>query len=301
MKRDLVSFALWHAADFAALFQLSRRIKSGDLHDAPLLARKSVAMIFEKESLRTRVSFEVGIAQLGGHPIVLQQETIGLATRESVHDIGRVLSGYNDLIVARTSRHQTCVQLAESARVPVINAMTDLLHPCQILADVLTLEEAGRFGSSTKILFIGDGNNIANSWLELAEKLPFHLTLCCPPGYEPHPQILEQAKAEAPDRVELVREPAEAVRDADVVYTDVWPKTGEESARIAHVFKPYQVNKTLLGKARKDCLVMHRLPANRGEEITSDVLDGKASLALAQAENRLHVQKGTIAFLLGLG
>ena len=145
MKRDLVSFALWGPKDFTRLFDLSRRIKGGDLREAALLARKSVALIFEEESLRTRVAFEVGVAQLGGHPIFLQQETIGIATRESVHDIGRVLSGYNDIIVARTTRHQTCVQLAESARVPVINAMTDLLHPCQILADVLTLEEAGIF------------------------------------------------------------------------------------------------------------------------------------------------------------
>jgi ornithine carbamoyltransferase len=299
MKKDLVSFALWSTKEFSSVFTLARRIKNGDLGDAPLLARKSVALIFEKESLRTRVAFEVGVAQLGGHPIFLQQETIGIATRESVHDIGVVLSRYNDIIVARTTRHQTCVQLAESAGVPVINAMTDLLHPCQILADIFTLQEAGRFGPALKLVYVGDGNNIANSWLESAEKFSFRLVLCCPPGYEPHPQILEQAKANAIGSVQLVHDPEVAVKDADAIYTDVWPQTEAGGSRLAHVFKPFQVNKKLLRDAKKDCLVMHRLPANRGEEITTDVLDGKHSIALAQAENRLHVQKGIMAFLLG--
>jgi ornithine carbamoyltransferase len=299
MKKDLVSFALWSTKELSSIFTLTRRIKSGDLSVAPILARKGVALIFEKESLRTRVSFEVGVSQMGGHPIFLQQETIGIATRESVHDIGAVLSRYNEIIVARTSRHPTCVQLAESASVPVINAMTDLLHPCQILADVFTLQEAGRFGPALKLVYLGDGNNIANSWLEFAEKFSFRLVLCCPPGYEPHPQILEQAKANAIGSIQLVHEPEVAVKDADAVYTDVWPQTEAGGGRLAHVFKPYQVNKKLLREAKKDCLVMHRLPANRGEEITTDVLDGKHSIALTQAENRLHVQKGIMAFLLG--
>jgi ornithine carbamoyltransferase len=299
MKRDLVSFALWSARELTAVFDLTRRITKGDLKDVPLLARKTVALIFEKASLRTRVAFEVGVTQLGGHPIVLQQETIGIATRESVHDIGLVLSGYNDIIVARTTRHQTCVQLAESARVPVINAMTDLLHPCQILADVFTLQEARKFGPSMKLAYVGDGNNIANTWLELAERLPFHLTICCPPGHEPHPQILEQAMAGAAGKVELVRDPHDAVKGADVIYTDVWPDDQKSGKRLAHSFKRFQVNTSLLRDAKKECVVMHRLPANRGEEITSEVLDGKRSLALAQAENRLHVQKGVMAFLLG--
>ena len=299
MKLDLVSFALWGQKDLSALFALVRRIKGGDLKDAPLLARKSIALVFEKESLRTRVAFEVGAAQLGGHPIFLQQETIGIATRESVHDIGAVLSRYNDIIVARTTRHQTCVQLAESATVPVINALTDLLHPCQVLADVLTLQEAGRFGPELRLVYCGSGNAVANSWLELAEKFPFHLVICSPPGYEPHPQILEQAKANASGSVELLRDPAAAVAGADVLYTDVWPHPEGTAAKAAHLFKPFQINKALLRLANKDCLVMHRLPANRGEEITSDVLDGKQSVALAQAENRLHIHKGIMAFLLG--
>jgi ornithine carbamoyltransferase len=299
MKKDLVSFALWDTKEVSSVFTLTRRLKNGDLRDAPILERKSVALIFEKESLRTRVSFEVGIAQLGGHPIFLQQGAIGIATRESVHDIAAVLSRYNEIIVARTVRHQTCVQLAESASVPVINAMTDLLHPCQILADIFTLQEAGRFGPALKLAYIGDGNNIANSWLEFAEKFSFRLVLCCPSGYEPHPQILEQAKANAIGSVQLSHDPVAAVKDADVIYTDVWPQAGAGGSRLAHVFKPFQVNRKLLLGAKKDCLVMHRLPANRGEEITTDVLDGKHSIALVQAENRLHVQKGIMAYLLG--
>jgi len=265
MKKDLVSFALWNTKELSSVFTLTRRIKNGDLREAPLLARKSVALIFEKESLRTRVAFEVGVAQLGGHPIFLQQETIGIATRESVHDIGTVLSRYNEIIVARTSRHQTCAQLAESASVPVINAMTDLLHPCQILADIFTLQEAGRFGPSLKLVYVGDGNNIANSFLEFAEKFSFRLVICSPPGYEPHPQILEQAKANAIGSVQLMHDPAEAVKDADAVYTDVWPPTEAGGNRLAHVFKPFQVNRKLL----------------------------------REAKNRLHVQKGIMAFLLG--
>ncbi len=300
MKKDLVSFALWTPREVSSLFTLTRRIKNGDLAGSLLLERKSVALIFEEESLRTRVAFEVGVTQLGGHPIFLQQETIGIATRESVHDIGAVLSRYNEIIVARTKRHQTCVQLAESASVPVINAMTDLLHPCQILADVFTLQEAGRFGPALKLVYIGVGNNIANSWLEFAERFSFRLVLCCPPGYEPHPQILEQAKANAIGSVQLSHDPETAVKDADAVYTDVWPQVDAPGARPSQTFKSFQVNRNLLRAAKKDCLVMHRLPANRGEEITSDVLDGKHSIALAQAENRLHVQKGLMAYLLGV-
>jgi ornithine carbamoyltransferase len=300
MKRDLTSFSLWTRQQLQEVFSLAARIKSREIKNYLPLAQKSAALIFERESLRTRVSFEVCIAQLGGHPIFLQNETIGIATRESVHDIGAVLSHYNELIIARTLRHQTFVQLAESATVPVINAMTDLVHPCQILADVFTLQELGRFSPTTKVVYLGDGNNIANSWLEFAEKFPMHLVLSCPAGYEPHPQILEQAQSSKVSNIELVQNPVDAVRDADVVYTDVWPETGDagEQGRRQKVFRPYQVNSTLLKSAKPDCVVMHRLPANRGEEITRDVIDGKQSIVLQQAENRLHVQKGIIGCVL---
>jgi ornithine carbamoyltransferase len=300
MKRDLVSFSLWSEGELSEVLTVAQQMKSGRAGSDLPLAKRTAALIFERASLRTRVSFEVGIAQLGGSSIFLQQETVGMATRESVHDIGSVLSQYNDLIIARTSKHQTCVQLAESATVPVINAMTDLVHPCQILADAFTLREVERFSPATRIVFVGHGNNIANSWLELAEKFPLHLVLSCPGGFEPHHQILEQALNAGKSLIESVQDPVDAVRDADVVYTDVWPEVGrdgDEGLR-RKTFRQYQVNETLLKEAKPDCVVMHRLPANRGEEITRDVLDGKRSLVLRQAENRLHVQKGIMVVLL---
>ncbi len=300
MKRDLISFSLWTHPELSETLSLARRIRSGEMKNFMPLANRTGALIFERASLRTRVSFEVGIAQLGGHAIFLQQETIGMATRESVHDIGSVLSQYNDLIIARTTKHQTCVQLAESASVPVINAMTDLVHPCQVLADLFTLQELGRLSPSTKIAFVGDGNNIVNSWLELAEKFSLRFVFSCPPGYEPHPQILDQTIAAGRSNITSVQDPLEAVRNADVIYTDVWPeqRSADNEALRTKIFKPYQVNESLLKEAKPDCVVMHRLPANRGEEITRDVLDGKHSIVLKQAENRLHVQKGIMAFLL---
>lgn len=223
-----------------------------------------------------------------------------MATRESVHDIGAVLSRYNQLIIARTTKHLTLVQLAEGASVPVINAMTDLLHPCQILADVLTLQELGRFSPSTKIVFVGDGNNIVNSWLEFAEKFPIHFTFSCPSGFEPHPHILDQACAANVSMIQSAQDPAEAVQDADVIYTDVWPDRSGDTRQgdRKKVFKPYQINAKLLKRAKSDCIVMHRLPANRGEEITRDILDGPQSVVLHQAENRLHVQMGIIGYLM---
>jgi ornithine carbamoyltransferase len=301
LKRDLISFALWTEQELTDVLAISRRMKAGELDAQQPLAKKAVALIYEKESLRTRVSFEVGIAQLGGHPIFLQQQTIGMATRESVHDIGLVLSQYAALIVARTLKHQTCIQLAESASVPVINALTDLLHPCQVLADAFTLQELGKFTPATKIVFVGDGNNMANSWLELAQKFPLDLTVSCPAGYEPHPEILEQARSSRVSNVRVVQDPAEAVKGADVVYTDVWfqVRGGPDDSRRLNIFRPYQVNKQLLSHAKRNCVVMHRLPANRGEEISSEVLDGKQAVALSQAQNRLHVQKGIMSYLLG--
>lgn len=300
MKRDLTSFALWTQKELTEILAITRRIKAGEINPPQPLANKAVALIFEKESLRTRVSFEVGIAQLGGHPIFLQQEEIGMATRESVHDIGQVLSQYAALIVARTFKHQTCLQLAESASIPVINAMTDVFHPCQVLADVFTLQELDKFSPDVKIVFVGDGNNMANSWLELAQKLPLDLTVSCPSGYEPHPEILEQARSSRVSKVRVVQDPAEAVKGADAIYTDVWfqVRGGADDSRRLNIFRPYQVNKQLLRQAKKDCVVMHRLPANRGEEISSEVLDGKHAVALCQAENRLHVQKGIMSYLL---
>ena len=302
MKRDLVSFALWSREDLEDVFRLTGDLRAPEAAGWRPLEGRTAALVFERASLRTRVSFEVGVVQLGGHPLFLQQETIGISTRESVHDIGRIISEYCALIIARTLRHQTCAQLADSATVPVINAMTDLVHPCQILADVYTLMERGRFTPATRVVFLGDGNNIVNSWLEFAAKVPMQLVCACPPGYEPHPRVLEEAQSTGVSRIEMIGDPLEAVRDADVVYTDVWPQSGPgvDEGRRVKVFKPYQVNKALLKHTRKDCIVMHRLPANRGEEVTSDVLDGARSVVHQQARNRLHVQKGVILKLLSI-
>lgn len=297
MKRDLVSFALWTPAELQELFTLTQELQREARQP---MAHKTATLIFERASLRTRVSFEVGIAQLGGHPVFLQQDAVGMSTRESVHDIGSMLSQYTDLIIARTIRHQTCVQLAESASVPVINALTDLLHPCQVLADVYTLTSLGRLSPSVRIVFLGDGNNIANSWLEYAAKFPLHLVLSCPTGYEPHPRILEEAQTAGISRIEFIVDPLLAVQGADVVYTDVWPQASssvDEGRRLA-MFKPYQVNRALLKLAHPDCVVMHRLPANRGEEITGEIMDGPQSIIVPQARNRLCVQKAIMASLL---
>lgn len=303
MNSDLISFALWTRDDLLRLLDYAVALKAAPPQTTGPLFRKSAALIFERESLRTRVSFEVGVTQLGGHPVVLQRESIGMATRESVHDVAQTLSQYNDLIIARTVRHQTCVQLAESSTVPVINAMTDLLHPCQILADALTLREMGRFSPTTRIVYLGDGNNIVNSWLEFARAVPLTLVIACPPGYEPHPQILDEALSARVSTIAIVSDPEEAVKNADVIYTDVWPPA-RDAAGVAvrqQTFRPYQVNKALLKLAHPDCIVLHRLPANRGEEITSEVIDGRQSVVLQQAANRLHVQKAAMSLLVAGG
>jgi ornithine carbamoyltransferase len=296
MKRDLLSFALWGGDDLKQILGLTARLKSQPDGSFRPLGGRGVCLVFERESLRTRVSFEIGIAQLGGHPVFLQQETIGIATRESVHDIGLVLSEYAALIVARTTRHQTCAQLAESSTVPLINAMTDLLHPCQILADVFTLQEVDLLSPKSRIVFVGHGNNIANSWLELAEKLPLHLVLCCPEGYEPHAQILEQSMASGLSTVELVTDPVAAVRGADAVYTDVWASMGQEKEREerARIFAGYRVDAALMSLASARAIFLHCLPAHRGDEVTDEVIDGSQSRVWDEAENRWYTEQALI-------
>jgi ornithine carbamoyltransferase len=199
-------------------------------------------------------------------------------------------------------RHETVEQLAAHATVPVINALTDLLHPCQIMADVYTLIEKGLFNEQTKIAFIGDGNNVVNSWLEIAEKIPFHFVLACPPRYEPDKQILAKAQRAQMSKIEIVNDPYEAAEGADVLYTDVWVSMGQEEERESRLkaFQNFMIDKKLLGIANKNCVVMHCLPAHRGEEITAQVLDGDRSIALDEAENRLHVQKAIMAYLFGV-
>ena len=303
MKKDCVTLASFTQREIENLFSLTDAIRGDDAGFYRPLRGKTAALIFEKQSLRTHVSFEVGITQLGGQAVFLSQQQIGVNSRESVKDVAQVLSCYNDLIIARTMSHRTVEELAAYASVPVINALSDLLHPCQILADAYTLRQRGSFGERTKIAFIGDGNNIVNSWLELAALLPFHFVLACPPGYEPDAEILALSRAAGRSAIEITGDCRAAAAGADVLYTDVWVSMGQESEREQRLkdFRDYQINAGLLALANRDCAVMHCLPAHRGEEITEDVLEGANSVVLGQAENRLHVQKALMTYVMTAG
>ena len=298
VKSDFLSFALCSSEDIHGLFAFTDHLKElrrrGTVYQP--LRGKSVAMIFEKPSLRTRASFEVGIHQLGGYAMPLSNETIGIGTRESVSDIAHLLSRYNDAIVARTFSHSTVEELAVESTIPVINALTDLYHPCQVLADMYTLHERGLLKEGLSVAFIGDGNNVAHSWIELARLLPFKFTLACPAGYEPDAAVM----AASTGNVVITHDPVEAAQGADVLYTDVWTSMGQEAeyARRVAVFSEFQINKELLAHAKPDAVVMHCLPAHRGEEIAAEVIDGPQSIVWDEAENRLHAQKALIVNLL---
>jgi ornithine carbamoyltransferase len=300
-KRDLISIADLAREQLEELFTLALRLKADRLKgwSHPLLAGKTLAMIFEKPSLRTRVTFEAGMFQLGGHAIYLAPPDIGLGTRETVPDIAQNLSRWVDLIMARTFSHATVVDLAKYTTVPVINGLSDLLHPCQILADCLTLIERRDRLDGLKVAFVGDGNNVVNSWLNATAKLPFAFALACPSGYEPDAGVLAQAQ-HAGAQVTITNSIAEAVQDADAVYTDVWTSMGQEDERALRreVFRDYQVNAAVMALAKNDALVMHCLPAHRGEEISAEVLESPQSVVLDQAENRLHIQKAIMVWLL---
>jgi ornithine carbamoyltransferase len=301
MKRDLISLAPYATEEIEEIFSMTRWMKDQRPRGFRPLDGKTGAMIFEKPSLRTHISFEVGVLQLGGNSIFLSNANIGLSSREAVRDAAEVMSRYNDFIIARTFSHSTVAQLAQYATIPVVNALTDFLHPCQIMADAFTLQEHGMLTPDTKIVFVGDGNNVANSWLELAEKIPLHFVVACPEGFEPDATLVSNARRAGLSRIEIIHDPAEAASDAGVLYTDVWVSMGqeEEKSKRHRMFKGFQVNTGLLSSARRDALVMHCLPAHRGEEITGEVLEGPQSIVLEQAENRLHVQKGILAFLFG--
>jgi len=285
---------------FRLTASLKARQKAGD-RGTPLAGR-TMALIFEKPSLRTRVTFEVAMVQLGGAAVYLSAQEIGLGVRESVPDIARNLSRWVDIITARTYRHATVEALAADATVPVINGLSDLEHPCQALADLFTLWERGMDLGRIRLAWIGDGNNVCHSLLLLAALLGTPLSVATPPGYAPHPAIQARAR-DLGGRPTLTTDPREAVEGADVVYTDVWISMGQEAEREQRLeaFARYQLNERLLGLARPGALVMHCLPAHRGEEITDAVLDGPQSVVLDQSENRLHAQKAVMLHLLGGG
>lgn len=306
MKRDLISIRDFTREEIEALFSLAtdlkRRLKRGKSH--PRLSGKTLALIFEKPSLRTRVSFEVAMTHLGGHAIYLAPQDIRLGARETVEDGARNLSRWVDGIVARTFEHAQVERLAQYTTVPVINGLTDLLHPCQVLCDLFTLHEKREKLKGLRVAFIGDGNNVCNSWLYGAAKMGIHFTVACPKGYEPHRDVFTKARAESEATyavLEITHDAARAARDADVLYTDVWASMGHEEQRAKRMrdFQGFQVNQGLVNLAQKDVQVMHCLPAHRGEEITDEVMDGQHSIILDQAENRLHLQKAILVKLLG--
>jgi ornithine carbamoyltransferase len=296
--RDFLAIPDFTTAELHALFDLAESMRTGRYTSRPL-AGKSLAMIFMKSSTRTRVSFEVGAWQLGGHALFLSPRDVQLGRGEPIADTARVLSRYVDGIMIRTFAHAEVEELAEYADVPVINGLTDLLHPCQILADLLTVRQQFGGWEGRKIAWIGDGNNMANSWINAAYRLGFQLTLACPEGYDPDPAILARARQHA--RVEVVRDPAEAARGADVINTDVWASMGQEAeqAKREAAFAGYQVDEKLMSRANPGAIFLHCLPAHRGEEVAAAVIDGPQSRVWDEAENRLHVQKAIMAVLMG--
>ena len=302
MKKDFLSIADYSKTEIESIFDLTRDLKEktkrGESH--PLCAGKTMAMIFAKPSARTRVSFETGMYQLGGYALYLAPTDIGVGTREAVKDVAQVISRYNDIIMARLFDHAHILELAEYSRVPVINGLTDYNHPCQIMADIYTVLEHRKHLDDLKVVYVGDGNNVANSWINLSSRLPMHLTICSPSGYEPDIKTLKYAREATVSTVEIESDPVRAVADADVVYTDVWASMGQEAETVKRkkVFARYQVNSGLLKHAKPHAYVMHCLPAHRGDEITDEVIDGKQSIVFDEAENRMHVQKAIIVKLL---
>ena len=289
-KRDFLAITDFNRDELTRLLERARLLQAGV--DGSQLAAKTLAMIFQKSSTRTRVSFEVGMTQLGGHALFLSDRDSQIGRGEPVHDTAKVLSRYVDGIMIRTFSHADVEELAEHASVPVINGLTDLLHPCQIIADLQTIaEEFGSTLESRTVAWIGDGNNMSNSWLNAASRLGFSLRLACPEGYDPDPGILALANAETD--VVLTRDPSEAVEGADVVTTDVWASMGqeEEAAERKLAFEEFLVDEALMARAASSAIFLHCLPAHRGEEVTAAVIDGPQSRVFNEAENRLHAQK----------
>lgn len=296
IHRDFLAIPDFSRAELGSLFALAERMRAGHYREKPL-KDKSLAMIFMKASTRTRVSFEVGTWQLGGHGLFLSPRDVQLGRGEPIADTARVLSRYVDGIMIRTFAHAEVEELARFADVPVINGLTDLSHPCQILADILTVRQHLGDITGKKVAWIGDGNNMANSWIEAAGVLGFELVLACPEGYDPDPAIL----AAAGEHARVVRDPAVAAKGAHVVNTDVWASMGqeEEQAEREKAFAGYKVDSALMQRADKKAIFLHCLPAHRGEEVAAEVIDGPQSRVWDEAENRLHAQKAIMAVLMG--
>ncbi len=300
MKRDFLT--LWDLSPEELDFLLKRAIefKSGkDANKCPLIG-KSIGLLFEKASTRTRISLGVGIYQLGAQAIYMSPKESQIGRGETIHDTAKVLSRYLDAVVFRTFSHKTLTEFASLSSIPVINGLSDLHHPCQALGDLMTiLEKKGRL-KGIRIAYIGDGNNVANSLIEAASKMEMNLAIACPEGCEPDPDVLDRAATSKNGKITILKDPKEATYKADVVYTDVWVSMGQEkeAAKKKRKLKNYQLNTALLSYAKKDAIVLHCMPAHRGEEITDEVIDGPQSVVFDQAENRLHTQKALLEFLL---
>ena len=297
-KRDFLSIVDFSSDELTELLNRARRLKMGEDHSQ--LTGKSLAMIFRKSSTRTRISFEVGMTQLGGHALFISDHDSQIGRGEPIHDTAKVLSRYVDGIMIRTFGHEEVEELSRHSSVPVINGLSDLLHPCQVVADLQTVaEEFGPNYPERTVAWIGDGNNMANSWLNAAYRLGFSVRLACPEGYDPDPSIFKRAEETAD--ILLTRDPFEAVQGADVVTTDVWASMGqeEEARERMGAFAGFSVDDALMGQAIPDAIFLHCLPAHRGEEVSSSVIDGTQSRIFNEAENRLHAQKAILLELFG--
>lgn len=300
-KRDVLTLRDLTRSDLDEVLSLAAVLKQerGEGHRRPLLAGKKLALVFQKPSLRTRATFDIGMTELGGSTLFLGPDEVQLGARETPADCARVLCRLVDIVAVRTFKQDIVAEMARFGSVPVINALSDLYHPCQVLADLLTLQECKGRLEGLRVVFVGDGNNVVHSWLLAAEKLPFRFTLACPEGFEPDRGILDSVVSAGAD-VAVTHDPAEAVSGADAIYTDVWASMGQESEAGARqdAFAAFQVNRELVARAKDDVAVMHCLPAHRGEEITDEVIEGPHSVVFDQAENRLHAQKALMVWCL---
>jgi ornithine carbamoyltransferase len=300
MKKDFLTVCDLSSGEINSILKRAVELKSGKDASACPLIGKSIGLLFEKTSTRTRVSLETGIYQMGGQPVYMTSNEIQLGRGETVSDTARTLSRYLSAIAVRTHAHERIQEFADNATVPVINALTDLHHPCQALADIMTIYEKKGSLKGIRLAFIGDGNNVANSLVEAASLMGMDMMIACPEGYEPDPEVLEKAKNSAKGEILILRDPKEAAGKADVIYTDVWISMGQEqeTATRRKKFYAFQINSELIAGSKDDAIVMHCLPAHRGEEITEAVIDGPKSVVFDQAENRLHAQKALLEFLL---
>ena len=286
---------LWEILDLAKIVKSKFRKRE----DNKVFNNKSLAMIFAKPSARTRVSFETGFEWMGGHALFLGPNDIGIGKREAIKDISRVLSRYNDIIMARLFEHEHIIELAEHSSVPIVNGLTDYNHPCQIMADIFTVWENLNDIDGAKIVYMGDGNNIVHSWLHLSMRFPLDFVCCCPEDYEPDAELVNQAKESGVSKITIPNDPVSAVSGADVIYTDVWASMGqkEEAEERERAFKNFQVNEKLMSLTGKDTLFMHCLPAERDREVTDGVMESDNSIVFDQAENRMHVQNAIMIML----